>query len=135
MSGTYFTPLKKIFLNLSGGTVTGDTVFTQGVYANRLSGGTISSGSTDLYNIFQTLGTDINPFVQPGSNILTGGTGLFPIISVVPSPSFNGLSFSGNGVGNTLSVVTISGGTIYSGATNLYTIFLAENDELNGGSF
>ena len=48
MSGIYFHPIKRIFLNLSGGTVTGDTVFTEGVYATRLSGGTIYSGSTDL---------------------------------------------------------------------------------------
>jgi len=31
MSGTYFYPIKRIFLNLSGGTVTGDTVFTSGL--------------------------------------------------------------------------------------------------------
>lgn len=31
MSGIYFHPIKRIFLNLSGGTVTGDTVFTQGL--------------------------------------------------------------------------------------------------------
>jgi hypothetical protein len=37
MSGTYFHPIKRIFLNLSGGTVTGDTIFTQGVTADTLS--------------------------------------------------------------------------------------------------
>jgi hypothetical protein len=34
MSGIYFHPIKRIFLNLSGGTVTGDTVFTQGLSAD-----------------------------------------------------------------------------------------------------
>lgn len=41
MSGIYFHPIKRIFLNLSGGTVTGDTVFTEGLSAdtfNILSG-------------------------------------------------------------------------------------------------
>ena len=34
MSGIYFHPIKRVFLNLSGGTVTGDTVFTQGLSAD-----------------------------------------------------------------------------------------------------
>jgi hypothetical protein len=55
MSGMYFNPLKRVFLNLSGGTVTGDTVFTQGLYATYLSGGTIFSGSTDLEDIILSI--------------------------------------------------------------------------------
>lgn len=47
MSGTYFAPLQRVFLNLSGGTVTGDTLFTQSVSAT-----TFYSGSTNLYDIF-----------------------------------------------------------------------------------
>lgn len=39
----------KSFLNLTGGTITGNTRIT-----GNLSAGTIYSGSTDLYNIFQT---------------------------------------------------------------------------------
>lgn len=62
--------------------------------------------------------------VQPGTNITTGGTALTPIISVVPSPSFSNLSFSGTGqfattTSTTFSGGTVSGGTIYSGTTNL----------------
>lgn len=34
MSGIYFHPIRRVFLNLSGGTVTGDTVFSQGLSAN-----------------------------------------------------------------------------------------------------
>ncbi len=62
--------------------------------------------------------------VQPGTNITTGGTALTPIVSVVPSPSFSNLSFSGTGqfattTSTTFSGGTVSGGTIYSGTTNL----------------
>lgn len=37
MSGTYFHPIKRIFLNLSGGTVTGDTIFTQNLSSDTLN--------------------------------------------------------------------------------------------------
>lgn len=47
MSGTYFNPLHRVFLNLSGGTVTGNTLFTQSV-----SAATFYSGSTNLSDIF-----------------------------------------------------------------------------------
>lgn len=101
MPGQYFQPIRRIFLNLSGGTVTGDTVFTQGVNVNSLNGDTIYSGGTLLENIIYGITSSISAsgfttFVQPGVNITTGGTGLFPIISVVPSPVFNNLFSSGN---------------------------------------
>lgn len=62
--------------------------------------------------------------VQPGTNITTGGTALAPIVSVVASPSFSNLTFSGTGQfattrSTTFSGGTVSGGTIYSGTTNL----------------
>ena len=74
MSGQYFHPIKRIFLNLSGGTVTGDTVFTEGVYATRLSGGTIYSGSTELTTIIQNIASS---FSGATGNYLpfSGGTG------------------------------------------------------------
>jgi len=191
MSGNYLYPLKRVFLNLSGGTVTGDTTFTQGVSAidlsgetiylngvslvntflqinaaissattlvqgglntytggtvlsptinisaatlaylsaTTISGNTLFSGSTDLYNIFQKIGTDISTAIQPGVNIQTGGTALIPIISVISSPSFDSFYSSGSSQLNTVSAISISGGTIsgntlFSGSTNLYDIFL-----------
>lgn len=45
------------FLNLSGGTVTGNTQFTQ-----NLSAGTIFSGSTNLYDIFTTVASTAPSF-------------------------------------------------------------------------
>jgi len=78
MSGQYFNPLKRIFLNLSGGTVTGDTVFTQGVTGQTISADdTFFSGGTNLediiINIAQSFatGATINAPYLP----LSGGTG------------------------------------------------------------
>jgi hypothetical protein len=67
--------------------------------------------------------------VQPGTNITTGGTALAPIVSVVSSPSFSNLTFSGTGQfaatrSTTFSGGTVSGGTIYSGTTNLSTTII-----------
>lgn len=60
-------------MNLSGGTVTGDTIFTESVYATRLSGGTIFSGSTPLEVIIQNIATGAT--TQGQYLPLSGGTG------------------------------------------------------------
>ena len=73
MSGIYFNPIKRIFLNLSGGTVTGTTVFTEGVSAVRLSGNTIYSGSTNLEEIIRFLAETVS--VNGDFLPLSGGTG------------------------------------------------------------
>mgnify|MGYP003552874133 CR=1 FL=1 len=91
MSGIYFHPIKRIFLNLSGGTVTGDTIFTEGVYATRLSGGTIFSGSTPLELIIQNIATGATTQGQYLS--LSGGTG-------------GPYNFTGITTADTLSIVT-----------------------------
>jgi hypothetical protein len=209
MSGSYFQPIKREFLNLSGGTVTGDTVFTQGLYANNLSGGTLYSGSTDLGDIFLTsallsattlsqgsnvslqqtgydyqisvvnspsfeninysgisiggdsiatnisattgfysAGTSLESIIyniantsggsakiQPGSNITTGGTESEPVINLVSSPSVNNITFSGTAIGGNLSANTLSAATIYSGSTNLYNIFSANDYYTTGSTF
>lgn len=64
MSGNYFQPIKREFLNLSGGTVTGNTIFTQS-----LSASTFYSGNTNLEQI-------IKNFIDNGEYLpLSGGTG------------------------------------------------------------
>jgi len=99
-----------------------------------VSATTMISGSTNLYSIFAPFGTISGvETVVAGSNITTGGTIVNPTVSVVASPSFNGITFSGTAIGGTvqagagtftsLSAGTLSGGTILSGATNLYSIF------------
>jgi len=50
--------------------------------------------------------------VSQGTNILTGGTAAKPSISVTTTPTFS-----------TLYSTTLSGGTIFSAGTNLYSIF------------
>lgn len=123
MAGSYFQPLKREFLNLSGGTVTGDTVFTQGLYADVLSGGTLYSGSTSLSDIFLTASDVTGTTLSEGVNISLQQSGINYSISVVDSPSINNLSFSGTATGNIISATTISASTLYSGSTNLYDIF------------
>ena len=106
------------FLALTGGTITGDTIII-----GNLSASTLFSGSTDLYDIFLTTadGNDITR-VQPGANIITGGTGNSPIISTVDSPSFNNIEFSGTAIGGSASFDGMSATTLYSGSTDVETI-------------
>lgn len=75
MPGTYFTPLHRVFLNLSGGTVTGDTIYTQGLGATYLSGDTIYSGGTDLSYIIATIAAGSGITVLDRYLAKTGGTG------------------------------------------------------------
>jgi hypothetical protein len=114
MSGNYIQPIKREFLNLSGGTVTGDTVFTQGLYANSLSGGTLYSGSTNLENIFLTPGQLTATTLSQGSNVSIQQIGNDYQISVVDSPSFDNVDFSGTSTGGDINALNITGDTIYA---------------------
>ncbi len=110
--------------SISGGTISGGTI----------SGGTLFSGSTNLYNIFSTTDTNDITRVQPGVNTYTGGTGNFPTVNV-SALTINTLIVSGTSqldgtTSSSFSGGTISGGTIYSGSTNLYGIFLQKNGYL-----
>ncbi len=100
------------FLSLTGGTVTGDTKIIGSLTAN-----TLFSGSTDvetiIYNILAGAPSSDITKVQPGTNIITGGTGNFPIISTVDSPYFNSITASGDSVFNTIQVDSISANTLF----------------------
>ena len=113
MSGIYLRPIKRIFLNLSGGTVTGNTVFTEGVYASRLSGDTIFSGNTDLETIIRSISGGLEDItrVQPGTNIFTGGTVNFPTVNLSDDISLS-----------SVDALSISGNTFFSAGTNLETV-------------
>jgi hypothetical protein len=112
MSGNYFQPIKREFLNLSGGTVTGNTVFTQGLYANSLSGGTLYSGSTNLEDIFLKPSQLTATTLSEGSNISIQDVGSDYNVSVVDSPSFDNIYFSGISIGGNINAVDITGDTI-----------------------
>lgn len=77
---------------------------------------------TIIYNIAAS--TENITHVQPGSNITTGGTATEPIINLSSSPSINNLSFSGTATGGNVYGTSVSGGTLYSGSTNLSSIFV-----------
>lgn len=100
------------YLPISGGTVTGETLFSGGLSAN-----TFFSGSTNLYDIFSSGGPGgVSTYVQPGSNITTGGTETEPIISLVASPSINNLTISGlTSSSDGATFVRLSGTTIFVG--------------------
>ncbi len=119
------------------GTTSAITISLSGnITTNSVNSGTFLSAGTDLYSIFLTTadGNDITR-VQPGSNITTGGTANNPIVNIVSSPSFNNFSFSGTGDGSSLFVSTLSGGTLFSGNTNLYDIFQTQNYFTTGSTF
>lgn len=95
-------------INASG--ITGTTIFASGLSANTLSGGTLFSGSTNLYSIFTT-GAHTN--VQPGTNIYTGGTSALPTINV-SALTIDHITVSGASLFNTVSATTISANTIFA---------------------
>jgi len=97
---------------LGGTGITGTTnnsVYIPNAYLASMSGTRIYSAGTDLYNIFQPLGASggASTFVQPGTNISTGGTSDEPIVSVVDSPSFNNITYSGTSTGRIAKRVVV----------------------------
>jgi hypothetical protein len=122
--------------SLSSSTLSATTVFLGGnmisssnssfssLSATTLSGGTIYSGSTDLSFIFASIidGSNDITRVQPGTNTYTGGTGNFPTVNV-SALTIDNIVVSGASRFSSLSATTLSGGTIYSGSTDLSFIF------------
>lgn len=112
--GTSATPSVNIsaatLVNLSGGTV---------------SGGTLFSGTTNLNTVIDRFSTR----VQAGSNLTTGGTVNAPSVALIASPSINNLIASGisstfangligigsfSGYGTSINFASSTGGTIIS---------------------
>ena len=121
-------------------TVLGDLFKSNGTKFVRFAKGTtlqhlrVNSGATDL----EWVDEDVTR-VQPGSNITTGGTGTSPIVSIVASPSFNNLSFSGTATGGVLSATSItattinsttfSGGTFYGNGSGLTGVVIPSSSK------
>ena len=89
-------------------------MFTQGLYANSLSGGTLYSGSTDLGDIFLTSAQVSATTPSQGSNVSLQQTGYDYQISVVDSPSFDNIYFSGTSIGGNINALNITGDTMYA---------------------
>jgi hypothetical protein len=106
-------------INVSGGTVNNWNV----------TGGAMSSGGTNLYNIFLTAADVSGTTVSAGSNISVSNVGLNYQISTVASPSFNNITSSGSSSFNVLSATTF-----YSGATPLQTIISNVSPNLTNGT-
>lgn len=87
-----------------------------------VSADTLYSGTTALSDIINNISLGNQTHVQPGTNIQTGGTAQFPIISTVDSPIFNNLTASGASVFNTVNANIITGSTFFSGSTPLQTV-------------
>ena len=81
-----------------------------------LSATTFYSAGTDLSLLINSAG--LSTFVQPGMNIITGGTASRPVVSTVDSPVFSGTATVGS-----LSAGTVSTTTYYSGATEIGSLF------------
>jgi len=99
-----------------------------------MSASTLYSGATDvediIYNIATTI-SGVHTYIQDGTNTVTGGTEDLPTVNLVDSPSVNNLLFSGTATGGNVFASEMSGGTLYSGSTDLYDIFLT-SDEVSG---
>jgi len=108
--------------NLSGAT------FTGGVYAPTISGGTIYSGGTNLEDVIISLilsgDTSDVTRVGNGINTFTGGTDLNPTVNITGA-SLDNLYVSGTSSSNSFSANTLSGGTLFSGSTNLEDVIIS----------
>jgi len=89
-----------------------------------ISAGTIFSGSTNLYSIFQTIGGGggAQTGVANGTNTYTGGTFSNPTVNV-SALTVNTIVASGSSQLGTTTASSFSGGTLFSGSTNLNSIF------------
>jgi len=96
--------------------VIGSPVFTavtaSSVSGTSVSATTIFSGSSDLSGLFGP-----STFVAPGVNAYTGGTASRPIVGVIGSPVFTGVTAS------FVSGTSISATTIFSGSSDLSGLF------------
>ncbi len=119
MGGTGHTVTGRNSAIIGGGSIIGtsdDTVYIPNARLAETTNSKIYSAGTDLYQIFALTGTTGGPstFIQPGTNITTGGTESLPIVSTVASPFFNVITASGTSLFNSLSATSLSATSIQS---------------------
>lgn len=123
-AGNNWTPLDSNYLDDSTG---GGSSFSGGTVQNATNFlSTISSGGTNLYNIFATIGSagGQSTFIQNGTNTYTGGTAANPTINV-SALTINTLTASGNSTfrGTLSGGSSFSASTIFSGTSNVSNLF------------
>jgi len=84
--------------------------------------GIIQSGGTNLEDIFLTAGDLSGTTVSEGSNVNVNNVGTDYEVSVVDSPSFNDILFSGTATGGDAFFTNMSATTLYSGSTDVEDI-------------
>ena len=105
-AGTAASPIVSLVSSPSINNLSFSGVATGGnLFANQISGSTLYSGSTNLYDIFVDS-------VNAGTNITIGGTASNPVVNVASSPTFTGLV---SATGFTDSSLT-TGRVVYVGA-------------------
>jgi hypothetical protein len=98
--------------------INGNWVATPGLSSVFLTGGTIYSGNTELGSVIQSMiANSDETFVQNGTNTYTGGTIFRPTINV------SALTISTLTASGATSLQSVSATTIYSGSTDLSTVF------------
>ncbi len=118
-SGIYIIPRIYDFLPLSGGTVSGNTLFS-----NNLSATTYYSGSTPLQQVIYNLINQSSYSFSAGSNL--------SLITASTSPNITYL-LNDNVTLNSVSSNQISGNTINSGDTNIQNLFVGSGITSGGG--
>lgn len=112
--GTPTRPIISVYAYPQFSSVTTTSMSAYTVFSNTISGNTFYSGNTPLNTILEQFGSINTTYVQPGSNIATGGTPNSPTVSVIGEPVFTGIT-----AGWVNALVELSGFTIYSAGTNL----------------
>jgi len=117
-------------LSVSGvSTITTATITNADV--TNLSGVTIYSGSTDLDSVIRTIASETELLdvtrVGNGLNTYTGGTDNSPTVNI-SGGTLDNLTVTNDTVLNGVYAVNLSGGSIYSGSTNLEDLFLTAAD-------
>jgi hypothetical protein len=108
--------------SINGLTASGTSNFT----------GIIQSGGTNLEDIFLTAGDISGTSVSAGSNVSINNVGTDYEVSVVDSPSFNDITFSGTATGGNASFADMSATTLYSGSTDMDTVIRDIAGEVSG---
>jgi len=99
------------------------------ITVNSINSGIMLSAGTNLYNIFSTTDNNDLTRVRNGINTFTGGTVNGPSVNIT-GLSINNLTVSGDTSLSATTISSLSASTIFSGSTNLYSIF----QQIGGGS-